>query len=1509
MGEMQQVGAAEGTSPHEDGRKSLRVWLGLPARRLRWTLASLALLIVRLRARLVAGMGYGLASLRAARLSFGRRRHHRRLVARGATILALLTLLAGPGSPLVGWAQVAQAHGLGSATPSTPAAGAPWKADANIPNHFNPAPLSMTPHAAVPAVSPTPTVIPAQQSFRPIARGDRVVAQPALLALSATSGAHFVSSDGTLEIDVPTGAVSAADLRAANGKKLALRVIQTAPGSGSNAGGSGHVSLGSYLLQVVDGKGFLAAQGLRQPLRVTLHVSGRDDALDLAQVAATINGGAPAGTTVAIAPSLGGKNTTTTASGETIAGLGTLTTTPATFDRSAQTLSIPLTADSPSTTLTWNTFAPVATFGSPDPFNTDLNAGALTTSIPLDTPAGPDGLAPPLALTYSSESVAEQHSPQGADSWVGQGWNLGLGSITWAEHQGTSGCQIAGPTCSAEWEDSWQLSDPYGTAADLIPPNINVATYYEDSGNPITPSPAQWHTAPETRAKIYSFQSGITLPDGGGVTPPCFRVFLPNGIMEEFGCTSDSLEYYYSTSDSKDYVYAWNLDLITDRQGNQIHVLYQQDQESNGTHPYIRDAYLAYVQWGSPLCQNANTWCSPAGTAPNQWHPHFSMNFGATHTPLRLIGTAPTGCNTGANLRCDDPGDAQLTGPLVMSDYALNDAVLWVRADGAGGWSILKDYQFSYSQSGLGQIPDPITGKTEDVAGYLLLKQVVETGEDQATSLPPLTFNYIYQTAYYEDSQFAPTPATTCGPSWNTGAGLGTSPTHPNPGCALWSQTYAPNSWFLATFDNGMGLDEAYTWQLARNNTHGDSTAYVDPFYCDGLSASAQAAYPCDLADDENWSHIVLSTRTDTTIDAENQQVPGVTQYRYGLSNSYGANNPIWSYECGDCDQTMYWGNVDDWDILDYYNATFMGFATATVTNPDGSSEVHQYDATLGYGVYDSAQLISLNKCTASLQPYTNCWNDAWAEPENALHGHETEVESYDTDGAPLSMTTTQYQATCPATGDPSSPADAGWGNWDGNLVAELDHGNPVMSCDLEPTQTDTYTYNGASASTPLTQLPHVTTGYSYDSLSRLTDTTVNSNGGGSAPGSPTVMDYHSDYIWNDTVSATQTGASGVYLLDDVADSQTRDSGDTLWTSCAYRAYDGQGFANGPSSGLTLGEVTFSDMNLVDGTSANGFACSHNLRTTYAYDASGNLLASSDPDANSGLTEHQGCTPGGGVAVSGSAAPYTTCTTLDSAFYDTQPSVQTNALGQQVATASYDPGAGGGFGLWPTATSDANGQTTQTAYDVLGRVTAVAEPGDSLSAPTTSYTYTDWCQPTGAQAPCTEVDQTQRLDSGHTVTQRAFFDGLGRLVETRTPAPGGKDVVVYHVYDNMGRDVFDSNPYYVSAYSGAPGQAAFAVGDTGQLGTQTTYVTQRETKVKDALSNVTDAAASIECGGYGDSACYVTATTTDAEGHRTIAPAMRWGVRPTARRIQEPVARRTAPMPSPPRPTTSTGIR
>jgi RHS repeat-associated protein len=1845
---------------------------------------------------------------------FPSRRRRRWLV----LLLTLLTLLVGPNGLLTSLS-VVQAQRSQAAL-----------ADAGHPNRFDPTQdaHSSKRHPQHGSSDPNWKTPPPQHLLRTLP----TPMQPGSLSLSPGKAAQFLGSDGRLEVDVPAAAVTAADVSQAGGG-LTLLITQIAPASGSSAGGSGLISFGTYLLQLVNPQGKRVLHGLHLPITLKWHYGSQESAFDLAHAFVVLNVPLPRG--VQLAPA---------ASANTPA-LGVFSTQHATLDTASHTLTVSPLVGTPSTDVSWNTTSPIATFGKPDPFNVDLSAGSLTMGFPIDLPPGPGGFTPPVTLSYSSAGVSEQHNVQGAAPWAGEGWNVSMGSISWAEQNVTAGCS----GCSANWEDRWQLNDPFGTAAELIPPNINVSTYYDDTGNPITPSPVTWQASPATHAKIISFVGPNSI-SGMANNPPCFRVFLPNGIMEEFGCTPDSLQYYIEPSGAnqgKAYLSNWLLDLITDRNGNQIHLTYQWDTVTGaGGHTYPRDVALATVEYDSPTCHDAQTACT--GSA---WAPELRVNFVVAHTPTRLTNT-PSGCNTGTNLRCDDPldlsGSGGLAAPQVQSTFVLNDIQVQVRTSGTGSWNTLRDYQFSYEQSGPSTITDSATGKQESVAGMLDLTELQVFGDDGTTSLPTRAFSYTTLTQHYEDDAYNPNPSAGCGPSWNSSA------------CLLWSQSYAGNSRYLATADNGLGLHQVFSWAEGRNNTHGvngGGSNTADPLYCDGKEGQG---YPCNQADDQNWSHAILTQQTSSVLRvAQNGQggqqtsvsVDSTTTFTYQLTY------PLLAQPCSDCVAGMYWGNQNDADYLDYYNNHFMGFAQAAVTHPDGSLEVHHYYATEGWGLYDTSQVSCF-----SINP---CHNDPWWDLTNVAHGHETRVDTYDTDGTTLLKTTlSQYQALCPPSGVSGTPAWTQWGNWKGNLVSELDHNNPVASCDLQTTQVDTYTFQGStgSALTSYTASPgfsatqgqdqwryqystngeasfsdmtynssgnfwsgpeincliwsngqhpggstcdavrtwvapsagtvtitangtltlatgcsqmspgvqirvlkngtqiwpasgwqmlshgdsftfpplsisvasgdqlhfvlahlsnnlcdsttwdptitlvggnalHTTTFSAYDSYGRVVSTTTTSDDGGS-PGSPLSSTTRTVYVWNDAVTATSMGASGTYLIAFPAYTYTVDgSGNRV--SCSYTSYDGlngrvgpqndftgaghatatdsyatltpttcgyqasQGFsttqgqnqwryqsstdgeatfqdmtynsalgqwgsaadsyclvfpaqqhpgsatcdavrtwvapsagtvmltANGaislatgcgsmsagvrirvlkngtqiwPSSGWQMlshggtvafpplrinvaagdqlhfvlaqlggsnqcdttnwdpqvdfgtpggnllpalshttalgtsflasqgfsavqgqnqwryqystdGEATFADMTYDSANSrwhgpdsscivgsnwqhpgssscdsartwvapsagmvmltANGLlslvaACgnpsgvqirvlkngipiwptvgwqmiSHGgtfafptltlavtsgdtlrfvaqhlggsnacdttfwdpritylegwMETTATYDVYGNPLTTTDADANAGNTAHVGCTVGG-------TTTYSTCTTYDTTFA-VLPTTQKNAFNQTSSTG-YTQTAAGGFGLWATSATDVNGQSMSTSYDPLGRIISQTLPGETSGQPTTSWSYQDFCGATGAQSPCVEVTTTQQLNDTQAVTSFAFYDGFGRLVETRSPGPDNQDVVQYRYYDPSGRVVFESISYFVPAFAGNPQTTlAFSIPDSTQPGTSKSYDGMgRILTQTDALSYTTRASYGVVCGIIsGDTACYEQGLIVDPLGHQ-----------------------------------------
>src|SRR6266536_1037796 len=179
------------------------------------------------------------------------------------------------------------AFGLSGALPGVgTTAQAAGSAGSATPSRFDPVSRATSPESA-PAAQPAGasgqgTVC--AHTRRPAPPAGR----PATVGLDPAQPAHLTSADSGLDVDVPAGAVTPADVAAAGGK-MSLLLRQVVPASGSSAGGSGHVTFGTFLVQVLDAQGHLATQGLRQPLGVKLHYGTRGGAIDVRHAVAFLN--------------------------------------------------------------------------------------------------------------------------------------------------------------------------------------------------------------------------------------------------------------------------------------------------------------------------------------------------------------------------------------------------------------------------------------------------------------------------------------------------------------------------------------------------------------------------------------------------------------------------------------------------------------------------------------------------------------------------------------------------------------------------------------------------------------------------------------------------------------------------------------------------------------------------------------------------------------------------------------------------------------------------------------------------------------------------------------------------------------------------------------------------------------------------------------------------------------------------------------------------------------------
>lgn len=106
------------------------------------------------------------------------------------------------------------------------------------------------------------------------------------------------------------------------------------------------------------------------------------------------------------------------------------------------------------------------------------------------------------------------------------------------------------------------------------------------------------------------------------------------------------------------------------------------------------------------------------------------------------------------------------------------------------------------------------------------------------------------------------------------------------------------------------------------------------------------------------------------------------------------------------------------------------------------------------------------------------------------------------------------------------------------------------------------------------------------------------------------------------------------------------------------------------------------------------------------------------------------------------------------------------------ATATYDVG----LGVLKTFT-DFNTHTTDLLYDTFGRLTDMIRPGDTLAAPTASYTY-QLSQSHGSGILNYIESRRRETAGGGTIDSRDYFDGLGRKLQSRSESEQGSSAVV-----------------------------------------------------------------------------------------------------------------------------------
>ncbi|MFI0479651.1 RHS repeat-associated core domain-containing protein [Actinomadura sp. 9N215] len=383
------------------------------------------------------------------------------------------------------------------------------------------------------------------------------------------------------------------------------------------------------------------------------------------------------------------------------------------------------------------------------------STGDFTWSYPLRVPPVPAGLAPQIAISYSSSSVdGKTANTNGQPSWVGEGFDLWPGYI----ERRYKSCEDDGAP-----KDEWGNSP-----GDQCWGNDNATvTWNGKGGELIKASDGTWRTKNDDGTKFEKLASSST--GNGDKDGEYWKVTTTDGTQYFFGLNrlpgwtkdkpetdstwtmpvfgNDADEPCHESSFAASWcqqAYRWNLDHVVDPAGNAINYTYAKEINHYGRNlkpadetPYVRDGYLKTISYGlrkdalfakapaqvafttSERCVPDATFdCDPSkiGDKPDYWW----------DVPWDL------NCNSGQECKDTHGGLA----PTFWSRKRLTKITTQIQtADGSGyrpvdSWSM--DHKWGLA----------------DVERDLLLKEITHAGHAAtdgggAVTLPKVTFNHV----------------------------------------------------------------------------------------------------------------------------------------------------------------------------------------------------------------------------------------------------------------------------------------------------------------------------------------------------------------------------------------------------------------------------------------------------------------------------------------------------------------------------------------------------------------------------------------------------------------------------------------------------------------------------------------------------------------------------------------------------------------------------------------------
>ncbi len=351
-----------------------------------------------------------------------------------------------------------------------------------------------------------------------------------------------------------------------------------------------------------------------------------------------------------------------------------------------------------------------------------LYNGAANYGMGIDVPAGPAGVKPGIQLSYNSASSDGTGGmrAKGQAGWVGQGWSLDLGSVSYNKlmiNQSTA-----------------QFVGYYSFVVNGISSDLVRAEALDGNTGTTDPNPTHWawRSTDESFVKIQVIPNGFSNTSRGaqqnGQWLPRYtwRIWTKDGTRHDF---TEDLWWGWdncAASNTVDFeTYKWQLSQTTDVHSNTIKYQYGRN-SFTGSQLHCAGTYGQGTA-DTESWPTAITW---GGNAVTGAADRYKVEFVANN---RSNDLALDGADQQYGFTAGQPRQTKRLDAIRVWSMPTNPT-----------WQLVRQYNLTYNYTLLSDNTITSTGVYTGNLAYprLTLEKVTRVGNDGVTALPPMTFTY-----------------------------------------------------------------------------------------------------------------------------------------------------------------------------------------------------------------------------------------------------------------------------------------------------------------------------------------------------------------------------------------------------------------------------------------------------------------------------------------------------------------------------------------------------------------------------------------------------------------------------------------------------------------------------------------------------------------------------------------------------------------------------------------------